>query len=74
MSTGNPPQAPACLSVQTQNTKKHDAPEECLASLRADDKKPEDLIGQSGPLKKLTEPLVSIDLDWIKPPDAYLPP
>lgn len=74
MSTGNPPQAPACLSVQTQNTKKHDAPEECLASLRADDKKPEDLIGQSGPLKKLTEPLVSIDLDWIKPPDAYLRP
>ena len=36
---------------QPVNTKKHDVPEELLASLLADYKKPEDLIGENGLLK-----------------------
>ena len=45
------------------NTKKHDAPEELLASLLADYKKPEDLIGENGLLKQLTKLLVERALD-----------
>jgi hypothetical protein len=50
--------AQAGLSVSTMNTKKHDVPEELLASLLADYKKPEDLIGENGLLKQLTKLLV----------------
>jgi len=39
-------------------TKKHDVSEELLASLLADYKKPEDLIGENGLLKQLTKRLV----------------
>jgi len=35
----------ACLSANTMTTKKHEVPQELLASLLADYKKPEDLIG-----------------------------
>ena len=45
------------------NTKKHDVPEELLASLLADYKKPEDLIGENGLLKQLTKLLVERALD-----------
>lgn len=45
------------------NTKKHNAPEELLASLLADYKKPEDLIGENGLLKQLTKLLVERALD-----------
>ncbi len=43
-------------------TKKHDVPEELLASLLADYKKPEDLIGENGLLKQLTKRLVEAAL------------
>ena len=46
------------MSVNTMTTKKHDVSEELLASLLADYKKPEDLIGQNGLLKQLTKRLV----------------
>ena len=39
-------------------TKKHEVPQELLASLLADYKKPEDLIGENGLLKQLTKLLV----------------
>ena len=45
------------------NTKKHDVPEELLARLLANYKKPEDLIGENGLLKKLTKLLVERALD-----------
>jgi transposase-like protein len=44
-------------------TKKHDVPEELLASLLADYKKPEDLIGENGLLKQLTKRLVEKALE-----------
>lgn len=40
------------------NAKKHEVPEALLASLLADYKKPEDLIGENGLLKQLTKLLV----------------
>jgi len=46
------------MSVNTMTTKKHEVPEELLASLLADYKKPEDLIGENGLLKQLTKRLV----------------
>jgi putative transposase len=45
------------------STKKHAVPEELLAGLLADYKKPEDLIGKSGLLKQLTKLLVEKALD-----------
>lgn len=45
------------------STKKHAVPEEVLASLLADYKKPEDLIGENGLLKQLTKLLVEKALD-----------
>ena len=45
------------------STKKHAVPEELLASLLADYKKPEDLIGENGLLKQLTKLLVEKALD-----------
>lgn len=42
---------------------KHDVPEELLASLLANYKKPEDLIGENGLLKRLTKMLVERALD-----------
>ena len=44
-------------------TRKHEVPEELLASLLADYKKPEDLIGENGLLKQLTKLLVEKALD-----------
>lgn len=44
-------------------TKKHEVPEELLASLLADYKKPEDLIGENGLLKQLTKRLVEKALE-----------
>lgn len=44
-------------------SKKHEAPEELLASLLANYKKPEDLIGESGLFKQLTKLLVEKTLD-----------
>ena len=44
-------------------TKKHEVPQELLASLLADYKKPEDLIGENGLLKQLTKLLVEKALD-----------
>lgn len=43
--------------------KKHEVPEELLASLLADYKKPEDLIGENGLLKQLTKRLVEKALE-----------
>lgn len=51
------------MSVSTMTTKKHEVPEELLASLLADYKKPEDLIGENGLLKQLTKLLVEKALD-----------
>lgn len=45
------------------STKKHEVPEELLAGLLADYKKPEDLIGENGLLKQLTKLLVERALD-----------
>jgi putative transposase len=45
------------------STPKHAVPEELLASLLADYKKPEDLIGENGLLKQLTKLLVEKALD-----------
>ena len=45
------------------NAKKHEVPEALLASLLADYKKPEDLIGENGLLKQLTKLLVEKALD-----------
>ena len=45
------------------NAKKHEVPETLLASLLADYKKPEDLIGENGLLKQLTKLLVEKALD-----------
>jgi putative transposase len=45
------------------STKKHEVPEELLASLLADYKKPEDLIGENGLLMQLTNLLVEKALD-----------
>ena len=45
------------------STKKHDVPQELLANLLADYKKPEDLIGENGLLKQLTKLLVEKALD-----------
>jgi len=44
-------------------SKKHEVPEQLLASLLADYKKPEDLIGENGLLKQLTKLLVEKALD-----------
>ncbi len=44
-------------------SKKHEVPEELLANLLADYKKPEDLIGENGLLKQLTKLLVEKALD-----------
>ena len=44
-------------------SKKHEVPEQLLASLLADYKKPEDLIGENGLLKQLTKLLVERALD-----------
>jgi putative transposase len=44
-------------------SKKHEVPEELLASLLADYKKPEDLIGENGLLKQLIKLLVEKALD-----------
>jgi putative transposase len=44
-------------------TKKHEVPQELLASLLSDYKKPEDLIGENGLLKQLTKLLVEKALD-----------
>ena len=44
-------------------TRKHEVPEALLASLMADYKKPEDLIGENGLLKQLTKLLVERALD-----------
>ena len=44
-------------------SKKHEVPEELMASLLANYKKPEDLIGESGLLKELTKLLVEKTLD-----------
>ncbi|AVO39995.1 IS256 family transposase [Simplicispira suum] len=44
-------------------TKKHEVPQELLASLLADYKKPEDLFGENGLLKQLTKLLVEKALD-----------
>jgi len=46
------------MSVNAMTTKKHEVPEELLASLLANYKKPEDLIGENGLLKQLTKRLV----------------
>ena len=51
------------MSVHTMTTKKHEVPQELLASLLADYKKPEDLIGANGLLKQLTKLLVEKALD-----------
>ncbi len=51
------------MSVNTMTTKKHEVSEELLASLLADYKKPEDLIGENGLLKQLTKLLVEKALD-----------
>jgi len=51
------------MSVNTMTTKKHEVPQELLASLLADYKKPEDLIGENGLLKQLTKLLVEKALD-----------
>jgi putative transposase len=51
------------LSGATINAKKHEVPEALLASLLADYKKPEDPIGESGLLKRLTKLLVVKALD-----------
>ena len=44
-------------------TQKHEVPQELLAQLLADYKKPEDLIGENGLLKQLTKLLVDQALD-----------
>lgn len=44
-------------------SKKHEVPQELLAQLLADYKKPEDLIGENGLLKQLTKLLVEKALD-----------
>ena len=51
------------MSVNTMTSKKHEVPEELLANLLADYKKPEDLIGENGLLKQLTKLLVEKALD-----------
>ena len=51
------------MSVNTMTTKKHEVPQELLASLLANYKKPEDLIGENGLLKQLTKLLVEKALD-----------
>lgn len=45
------------------NAKKHQAPEVLLASLLADYKKPEGLVGENSLLKQLTKLLVEKALD-----------
>ncbi|MDP1546195.1 MAG: IS256 family transposase, partial [Anaerolineales bacterium] len=45
------------------STKKHEVPDALLASLLADYKKSEDLIGENGLLKQLTKLLVEKALD-----------
>ena len=45
------------------NAKKHDVPEALLASLLADYKRPEDLIGENGLFKQLTKMLVERALE-----------
>jgi len=49
--------------ANTMTSKKHDVSEELLAGLLADDKKPEDLIGENSLLKQLTKLLVEKALD-----------
>ena len=51
------------MTVDTMTSKKHEVPEELLAKLLADHKKPEDLIGENGLLKQLTKLLVEKALD-----------
>ncbi len=51
------------MSVNTMTTKKHEVPQELLAGLLADYKRPEDLIGENGLLKQLTKLLVEKALD-----------
>lgn len=46
-----------------RETQKHEVPQELLAQLLADYKKPEDLIGENGLLKQLTKLLVEKALD-----------
>ncbi len=45
------------------STKKHEVPEDLLAGLLSNYKKPEDLIGENGLLKQLTKLLVEKALD-----------
>ncbi len=51
------------MSVNTMTPKKHEVPQELLAGLLADYKRPEDLIGENGLLKQLTKLLVEKALD-----------
>jgi putative transposase len=51
------------MSVNTMTTKKHEVPQELLASLLANYRRPEDLIGENGLLKQLTKLLVEKALD-----------
>ena len=51
------------MSANTMAPKKHDVPEELLAGLLVNYKKPEDLIGENGLLKQLTRLLVEKALD-----------
>jgi putative transposase len=51
------------MSVNTMTTKKHEVPQELLAGLLANYKRPEDLIGENGLLKQLTKLLVEKALD-----------
>lgn len=48
---------------------KHDVPPELLASLLANYRKPEDLIGENGLLKKLTKLLVekALEAEMVEP-------
>lgn len=60
----NGPKAGNCPQPgDTMSKPKHDVPEELLASLLANYKKPEDLIGENGLLKQLTKLLVEKALD-----------
>ena len=51
------------MSGVTMSKKKHDVPEELLAGLLANYKKPEDLIGEEGLLKHLTKLVVERALE-----------
>ena len=51
------------MSLRTMTSKKHQVPEELLAGLWANYKKPKDLLGENGLLKQLTKLLVEKSLD-----------